>query len=127
MILAVIHHDPDRGASRGALAILRETVEPIVIEYLGTGWTRPQLLGLFAAAGLAPRDASRTAGTSAEAMGSTEASVTNDVLLDAMVAGPILVSGPIVCTPLGVRLRRPSETVRELVGPMRGAPTGDEE
>ena len=115
MIAPVIHHNPDCGTSRNVLAILRAVSEPVVIEYLRTGWTRPQLLALFAAAGLTPRAALRVSKTPAEAMGLTAPDVADDALLDAMVAHPILVNRPIVCTPLGVRLCRPSEAVLEIM------------
>ena len=86
-----------------------------MIAYLKEGWTRPQLLGLFAAAGLNPRQALRIQRSPAEEMGLTAEGVTDDQLLAAMVAHPILVNRPIVCTPKGVRLCRPSETVLDLL------------
>lgn len=114
--MIVIHHNPDCGTSRNALAIIRATgAEPVVIEYLQTGWTRPQLQGLFAAADLTPRDALRVSKTPAEALGLTDPSVTDDALLDAMVTHPILVNRPIVCTPLGTALCRPSVNVVNLL------------
>ena len=112
----VIHHNPECGTSRNVLGIIRATGhEPTVIAYLDEGWTRPQLLGLFAAAGLTPRDALRTARTPAEELGLMAESVTDEQILGAMVAHPILVNRPIVCTPKGVRLCRPSETVLDLL------------
>ena len=112
----VIHHNPDCGTSRNVLAALRSTGEEVVvIEYLKTGWTEAQLRGLFAAAGLTPRAALRTSKSPAEEMGLTSEGVDDATLLAAMVAHPVLVNRPIVCTPRGVRLCRPSETVRELV------------
>ena len=121
----VIHHNPDCGTSRNVLAIIRAAGdEPTVIEYLGTGWTRPQLLGLFAAADLTPRTALRTTKSPAAELGLTDPSVGDEALLDAMVAHPVLVNRPIVCSPRGVRLCRPSETVLDLLdrlppGPLR--------
>ncbi len=117
---AVIHHNPDCGTSRNVLAALRASgAEVTVIEYLKAGWTRPQLLGLFAAAGLTPREALRVSKTPAEAMGLTDPAVGDDALLEAMVAEPILVNRPIVCTPKGTRLCRPSEAVLALLdGPL---------
>jgi len=113
---AVIYHNPGCGTSRNVLAILRAAgVDPVVIDYLSEGWTRPHLLGLFAAAGLTPRDALRLRGTPAEAMGLTAPDIRDETLIDAMVAHPILVNRPIVCTPKGVRLCRPSETVLDLL------------
>ena len=112
----VIHHNPDCGTSRNVLAALQATGEEVVvIEYLETGWTVPQLRGLFAAAGLTPRQALRTSKSPAEALGLTAEGIDDETLLDAMVEHPILVNRPIVCSPRGVRLCRPSEKVRELV------------
>ena len=112
----VIHHNPGCGTSRNVLAALQATGEEVVVvEYLRTGWTRPQLQGLFAAAGLTPREALRVSKSPAEEMGLTAEGVDDDTLIDAMVAHPILVNRPIVCTPRGVRLCRPSERVRDLV------------
>lgn len=114
--MIVIHHNPDCGTSRTTLAIIRAIgAEPVVIEYLQTGWTRPQLLGLFASAGLTPRQALRTSKTPAEALGLTDSSVSDDALLDAMIAHPILVNRPIVCAPKGTALCRPSVNVVTLL------------
>lgn len=88
---------------------------PTIIEYLETGWTRPQLLGLFAAAGLTPRAALRIAKSPAEEMGLLEEGVTDETIHAAMLEHPILVNRPIVCTPKGVKLCRPSETVKSLL------------
>lgn len=120
----VIHHNPDCGTSRNVLAIIEASGEtPVVIEYLKTGWTRPQLQALFAAADLTPRTALRTTKSPAEELGLFDQSVTDEALLDAMLEHPVLVNRPIVCSPRGVRLCRPSETVLDLVeilppGPM---------
>ena len=112
----VIHHNPACGTSRNVLAIIRAAGHaPVVIEYLSAGWTRAQLLGLFAAAGITPREALRIAKTTAEDMGLTAEGVTDEQLLAAMVAHPVLVNRPIVCSPKGVRLCRPSETVLDLL------------
>lgn len=114
--MIVIHHNPDCGTSRNVLAIIEATGEaPVVIEYLKTGWTRPQLLGLFAAADLTPRTALRTTKSPAEALGLLDPAVPDEVLLEAMLVHPVLVNRPIVCTPKGVRLCRPSETVLPLL------------
>lgn len=108
----VIHHNPDCGTSRNTLALIRATgTEPIVIDYLKTGWTRPQLLALFAAAGLTPRDAMRVGKSPAEELGLTAPEVSDEAILDAMLLHPVLVNRPIVVTPKGVRLCRPSEAV----------------
>ena len=112
----VIHHNPDCGTSRNVVAIVRAAgYEPEVIEYLQTGWTRPQLLGLFAAANLTPRQALRTSKSPAEELGLLKEDVSDETLLDAMLEHPILVNRPIVCTPLGVKLCRPSEAVLDLM------------
>lgn len=112
----VIYHNPDCGTSRNTLAILRAAgCEPTVIEYLKSGWTKPQLLGLFAAADLTPRTALRVSKSPAEALGLLDPAVTDEQLLDAMVEHPILVNRPIVCTPKGVRLCRPSDRVLDLI------------
>ena len=112
--MIVIHHNPDCGTSRNVLAILRATgEEPVVIDYLQTGWTRPQLLGLFAAAGLTPTTALRRTKSPAEAMGLLDAD--DETILAAMLDHPILVNRPIVCSPKGTRLCRPSETVLDLL------------
>ena len=112
----VIHHNPACGTSRNVLDIIRASgAEPIVIEYLQTGWTRAQLLGLLAAANLTPRAALRTSNSPAEELGLMEPTVTDDDLLDAMVQHPILVNRPIVCSPKGVRMCRPSQLVLDLL------------
>jgi len=112
----VIHHNPDCGTSRNVLAIIRAAdYEPVIIEYLKTGWTRPQLLALFAAADLTPRTALRITKSPTEALGLLDESVTNELLLDAMLEHPILVNRPIVCSRRGVRLCRPSEAVLDLL------------
>ncbi len=113
--MIVIHHNPDCGTSRNVLAILSAVEAPTVIPYLQTGWTRPQLLGLFAAADLTPRTALRVSKSPAEELGLTGPDVSEETILEAMLAHPILVNRPIVCSPLGVRLCRPSEAVLELM------------
>jgi len=112
----VIHHNPACGTSRNVLQIIRDAgYDPTVIDYLETGWTRPQLLALFAAADLTPRTALRTTKSPAEELGLLDPSVSDDTLLDAMLTHPVLVNRPIVCTPRGFRLCRPSETVLDLL------------
>lgn len=112
----VIHHNPECGTSRNVLAIIEAAgYRPTVVEYLKTGWTRPQLLGLFAAAGLTPRTALRTTKSPAAELGLLAETVEDDTILEAMLVHPVLVNRPIVCTAKGVRLCRPSETVLELL------------
>lgn len=114
--MIVIHHNPDCGTSRNVLAIVEAAgYQPVVIEYLKTGWTRPQLLGLFAAADITPRQALRTTKSPAVELGLLDPAVGDETLMEAMLAHPVLVNRPIVCAPKGVRLCRPSETVLDLL------------
>ena len=112
----VVYHNPDCGTSRNTLAIIAAAGYPTtIIEYLQVGWTKSQLLGLFAAAGLTPREALRINRSPATEMGLTKPDVSDGQLIDAMVANPILVNRPIVCTSKGVRLCRPSDQVLDLL------------
>ncbi|WP_306150774.1 arsenate reductase (glutaredoxin) [Roseovarius sp. MMSF_3281] len=112
----VIHHNPACGTSRNVLAIIRASgADPTVIDYLETGWTRPQLLALFAAANLTPRAALRTSKSPAEDLGLLDPATPDETLIEAMLDHPVLVNRPIVCSPRGVRLCRPSETVLDLL------------
>lgn len=114
--MIVIHHNPSCGTSRNVLEIIRSAgIEPIVVNYVKEGWTRPQLLALFAAAGLTPREALRSKGTPAADLGLLEENVTDDIIINAMIANPILVNRPIVASQKGVKLCRPSETVLDLL------------
>ena len=124
----VIHHNPDCGTSRNVLAFIRASgVEPMIIEYLQTGWTRPQLLALFAAADLTPRQALRETKSPAAELGLLEEGVSADTLLDAMVDHPVLVNRPIVCSPKGVKLCRPSEAVFDLLETLPNGPVCKED
>ncbi|WBU54450.1 arsenate reductase (glutaredoxin) [Paracoccus sp. SCSIO 75233] len=124
----VIHHNPDCGTSRNVLDIIRKSgEEPVVIEYLKEGWTRPQLLALFAAADLTPREALRVSKSPAAELGLTDPAVSDDDLLDAMLEHPVLVNRPIVCSPKGVRLCRPSETVLDLLEKLPPGPLHKED
>ena len=112
----VIHHNPACGTSRNVLEIIQALAEePVVIEYLITGWTREQLQGLFAAADLTPRTALRTTKSPAEELGLTDPSISDEAILNAMLEHPVLVNRPIVCTKKGVALCRPSEAVFALL------------
>lgn len=114
--MIVVHHNPDCGTSRNVLELIRAAREvPVVIEYLQTGWTRPQLLGLFAAADLTPRAALRETKSPAKELGLLDGDVSDEKLVSAMLEHPVLVNRPIVCTPKGVRLCRPSEAVIDLL------------
>ena len=112
----VIYHNPDCGTSRNTLDLIRQSGEAyIVLEYLKEGWTKPQLLGLFSAAGLTAREALRTSKSPADELGLLDENVPDDALLDAMIEHPILVNRPFVCSPKGIRLCRPSEEVLVLL------------
>lgn len=112
----VIHHNPACGTSRNTLEMIRAAdEEPVVVDYLETGWTRPYLLSLFAAANLSPREALRTTKSPAEELGLLEETVDDETLIAAMIEHPVLVNRPIVCSPKGVRLCRPSELVFDLL------------
>ena len=112
----VVFHNESCGTSRNTLEMIKQSGEtPVVINYLEEGWTRPQLLALFAAANLTPRDALRTTKSPAEQLGLLDESISDEHLLDAMVEHPVLVNRPIVCGPKGVRLCRPSEKVYALL------------
>jgi len=112
----VIHHNPECGTSRNVLEVIRASgTEPVVIEYIQTGWTRSQLQALFAAADLTPRAALRTSKSPAEELGLLDPAISDDALLDAMLEHPVLVNRPIVCTPKGTALCRPSEAVLPLL------------
>ena len=124
----VIHHNPDCGTSRNVVTIVQAAgYEPTLVHYLETGWTRPQLLGLFAAAGLTPRSALRTTKSPAQELGLLDAAVSDDTLLEAMLEYPVLVNRPIVCSPRGVRLCRPSEAVLDLLDRLPPGPLSKED
>lgn len=111
-----IYHNPACGTSRNTLAMIREHgEEPRVIEYLKTPPTRKELVDLIKAMGIAPRDLLRQKGTPYEDLGLGDLSLDDKTIIDAMIAHPILINRPIVVTPLGTRLCRPSETVLEIL------------
>ena len=118
-----IYHNPDCGTSRNTLALIRNSgVEPEVIEYLKTPPGREVLLALIAAIGLPVRELMRSKGTPYEAMKLGDPLVSDADLVTAMLAHPILINRPIVVTPLGTRLCRPSERVLDLLSsPQRTA------
>ena len=124
----VIHHNPECGTSRNVLQIIEAAgYTPTIIDYLATGWTRPQLLALFAAAGLTPRTALREKKSPAADLGLLDPAVPDEALLDAMLLHPVLVNRPIVATPKGVRLCRPSETVLDLLDRLPPGPLHKED
>lgn len=111
-----IHHNPACGTSRNTLAMIRAAgYEPVVVEYLQTGWTREQLLDLSARMGMGLRAMMREKGTPAEVLGLLGDDVGDERLLAAMIEHPVLVNRPIVVSPMGVRLCRPSEVVQDLL------------
>uniref|UniRef100_B0T3M8 Arsenate reductase n=1 Tax=Caulobacter sp. (strain K31) TaxID=366602 RepID=B0T3M8_CAUSK len=112
----VVFHNPSCGTSRNVLAMIQATgAEPTVVEYLKAGWTREQLTELLAEAGATPRDWLRDKGAPAAELGLLAPEASDAAILDAMAAHPILVNRPIVVTPKGVALCRPSERVFDLL------------
>ncbi|MCX8253685.1 arsenate reductase [Beijerinckiaceae bacterium RH AL1] len=117
----VIYHNPDCGTSRNTLGLIRNAgVEPHVIEYLKSPPARALLVQLIARMGSTPRALLREKGTPYGELGLGDPSLSDDALLDAMMAHPILINRPIVVSPHGVRLCRPSELVMSLLPPQRG-------
>ena len=111
-----IYHNPDCGTSRNALAMIEAAgYEPVVVEYLKAGWERGQLDDLFATMDVRPRDAMREKGTPAAELGLLDPAVSDDEIIGRMVEHPILVNRPIVVTPKGTKLCRPSEAVLSLL------------
>jgi arsenate reductase len=111
-----IYHNPDCGTSRNTLAMIRQSgVEPIIIEYLKTPPSRAKLKELIAAMGSPVRALLREKGTPYKELGLDDPKWTDDELLDFMTVHPILINRPIVVTPKGVRLCRPSEAVIDLL------------
>ncbi len=116
MSLVAIYHNPACGTSRNVLAIIRNSgVEPHVIEYLKTPPSRVELADLIRLMGVPVRAVVREKGTPFAELGLGDPSLTDDQLLDAMMSHPILINRPIVVTPLGVKLCRPSETVLDIL------------
>ena len=111
-----IYHNPKCGTSRNTVAMVEAAgYAPTVVEYLKSGWTAPQLAELVKAAGGTAQDLLRVKGTKAEELGLTAPGTPDDTIIAAMVADPILVNRPIVVTPRGTRLCRPSELVLDLL------------
>lgn len=118
----IIYHNPDCGTSRNTLGLIRNAgIEPHVIEYLKCPPSHALLQGLIARMGMSVRDLIRVKGTPYHELGLDDPSLTDEQLLDAMMAHPILINRPIVVTPLGVKLCRPSEAVLDVLPlPQRG-------
>lgn len=111
-----IYHNPACGTSRNTLALIRNAgIEPRIVEYLKTPPTRAELVDLIQRAGVGVRGALRDKGALYHELGLDDRSLTDDQLLDAMLANPILINRPIVVTPEGVRLCRPAETVLQIL------------
>jgi len=111
-----IYHNPDCATSRNALAMIQAAgYAPQVVDYLRTGWTRPLLQELMAAMGARPRDVLRAKGTPAAELGLLDPAATDERILQAMLRDPVLVNRPIVVTPRGTRLARPSQAVLGLL------------
>lgn len=118
---AIIYHNPACGTSRNTLAMIRNAgIEPHVIEYLKTPPSRALLQQLAVRMGVSLRELLREKGTPYAELGLGNAALTDDQLLDAMMAHPILINRPIVVTPKGVKLCRPSELVLDLLPPQHG-------
>ena len=112
----VIYHNPECGTSRNALAMIRNAgIEPHVIEYLKTPPSRALLVELIDRAGITPRDLLREKGTPYAELSLSDTSLFDEALVDAMMAHPILINRPLVVSPLGVKLCRPSEAVLDLL------------
>lgn len=119
----VIYHNPECGTSRNTLGLIRNAgIEPHVVEYLKTPPSRALLVKLIDRAGITPRELLREKGTPYAELGLGDTSLSGDALVDAMMAHPILINRPLVVSPLGAKLCRPSEAVLDLLpGDQRGA------
>jgi arsenate reductase len=119
----IIYHNPDCGTSRNTLAMIRNAgIEPHVIEYLKTPPARALLEQLIERAGITPRDLLREKGTPYAELGLGNPALSDSELIDAMMAHPVLINRPLVVSPLGVKLCRPSEAVLDLIpAAQRGA------
>ena len=112
----VIYHNPACGTSRNTLAMIRNAgIEPHVVEYLKTPPSRALLVELIDRAGMTPRELRREKGTPYAELGLGDTSLSDDALVDAMMTHPILINRPLVVSPLGVKLCRPSEAVLDLL------------
>ena len=124
----VIYHNPECGTSRNTLAMIRNTgIEPHVVEHLKTPPSRAMLESLIERAGLNPRELLREKGTPYAELGLGDDSLSDAALMDAMMEHPILINRPLVVSPLGVRLCRPSEAVLDILpSPQRSAFTKED-
>jgi len=111
-----IYHNPDCGTSRNALGLIRNTgAEPVIVEYLKTPPSRETLMALIGAMGVPPRDLLREKGTPYKELGLDDPQLSDEKLIDAMLQHPILINRPIIVTPLGTKLCRPSDTVLDIL------------
>ncbi|KRC81041.1 arsenate reductase [Sphingomonas sp. Root241] len=111
-----IYHNPDCGTSRNTLAMIEAAgYAPTIVQYRKVGWTRAKLEELLAAMGAKPRDVLREKGTPAAELRLVDSTVSDDAIIEAMIEHPILVNRPIVVTPKGTKLCRPSEAVLPLL------------
>jgi arsenate reductase len=127
-VTVTIYHNPACGTSRNTLGLIRNSgEEPEVIEYLKNPPSREELTSLIQRMGMPVRDLLRQKGTPYDEMGLDDPTLIDDQLIDAMMAHPILINRPIVVTPLGVKLCRPSEAVLDLLpSPQRSAFTKED-
>jgi arsenate reductase len=127
-VTITIYHNPACGTSRNTLGLIRNSgEEPEVIEYLKTPLSREELTSLIQRMGISARELLRRKGTPYDELGLDDPALSEDQLIDAMMAHPILINRPIVVTPLGVKLCRPSEAVLDLLPfPQRGAFTKED-
>jgi arsenate reductase len=117
----IIYHNPQCGTSRNTLAMIRNAgIEPHIVEYLKCPPTHLLLRQLIGRMGVSVRDVIREKGTPFQDLGLGDPSLTDDQLIDAMMEHPVLINRPIVVTPLGVRLCRPSEAVLDILPPQQG-------
>ncbi|MBK8210136.1 MAG: arsenate reductase (glutaredoxin) [Rhodospirillales bacterium] len=123
-----IYHNPACGTSRNVLAMIRNSgEEPHVVEYLKTPPSRAELVDLLTRSGLTPRDLLRRKGTPYDELGLDDPKFSDEMLIDLMIERPILINRPIVVSPLGVKLCRPSEVVLEILpNPQRAAFTKED-
>ncbi|WP_421590196.1 arsenate reductase (glutaredoxin) [Shinella sp. M27] len=125
---ATIYHNPKCGTSRNTLALIRNAgLEPKVIDYLATPPSKTELSAIIAAAGLTVRAALREKDTPYASLGLADPALSDDALLDHMIAQPILINRPFVVTPLGTRLCRPSEKVLDILPDTHKGPFAKED
>jgi arsenate reductase len=119
----IVYHNPACGTSRNTIGLIRNAgIEPHVVEYLKTPPSREMLVDLVRRAGITPRALLREKGTPYAELGLADAALSDEALFDAMIAHPILINRPLVVSPLGVKLCRPSEAVLDLLrAPQQGA------